>query len=99
MKGAAKETFQNSVVRVGYGLDYPLDAAFDLPSVRVVGDAMAIIEGCRGLVDYAVNRITIDLGRYTASIYGSGLVMENLSRGAMNITGKISSISFDKRTV
>ncbi len=97
MKRVTKQTAQETIARIGYGIDYPLDAVLDVPSIRVVGNGLAIIEGCRGLVDYVGNRITIDLGDYVASVYGSELVMENLSKGAMNITGRISSISFDKK--
>ncbi len=99
MKHPPKEYIQDNITRIGYGLDYPLDAVFDIPSVRVVGNGMAIIEGCRGLIDYAAGRITIDLGEYSATIFGSDLVMENLAKGAMNVTGRISSVSFDRRAV
>ncbi len=98
MKQETKQLVQQTAVRIGYGLDYPVDALLDVPSVRVVGNGLVIVEGCRGLIDYVGNRITVDLGDLVAAVYGSELVMESLTRGALNITGRISSITFDKRT-
>lgn len=95
MKQKNKQSLKRSVLKIGYGIDYPLDAAMDVPSVRIIDRSIAVIEGCKGLVDYRQDRVTMDLGEHTVTFYGSDLVLETLCKGSMNITGIISSAAFD----
>ncbi|MEG1651566.1 MAG: YabP/YqfC family sporulation protein [Oscillospiraceae bacterium] len=97
MKNSSKSAVSEKIADIAYGMDYPVDAIFDIPSVRIVGSNIAIIEGCKGLIEYSNNRISINLGAFEISLFGNELVMENLSKTVMNVTGGISSIAFDKR--
>ena len=86
---------RRTILNLGYGIDYPLDAAMDVPSLRIVDRSIVIVEGCKGLIDYRNDRITIDLGNYAVSVFGKELVMETLTKGSMNVIGKIMSVCFD----
>ncbi len=96
-----KKDHRHSAGRFAQGLahqmDYPVDAFLDIPSMHFTGSSSLVVEGCRSLLEYSDTRITFDLGDFTASLFGSGLVLGNLSSTAMDVTGAISSLTFDKR--
>ena len=97
MKKRLKHAAGEAVREMAHRMDYPIDAFLDIPSLHFTGMDSLVVEGCRSLLEYSDSRITFDLGDYTASLFGSGLMLGNLSGSAMNVTGAIRSLTFDKR--
>ncbi len=77
------------------GMDYPLDAVFDMPSIRVSGTTGAVAENCRGILFYSSERLVLDMGDYTATIDGSGLTMRELSTAQLSVDGSIQIICIE----
>ena len=79
------------------GMDYPVDAFLDAPALHFIGADALVVEGCRGLLEYSERRITFDLGTHSASLYGRGLRLEDLSAAQMNVRGDFASLTLDKK--
>lgn len=81
--------------RLAKGVDYPEDALFDSPSIHILGREALSIEGCRGVLLCAEDRIVLDMGGFTATIYGSSLTIDELSVARLEITADITALALD----
>ncbi len=79
------------------GMDYPVDAVFDVPSIRITGMFEAMAENCRGILFYSSDRLVLDMGDYTATIDGRNLVINELSSAQLSVDGEIQIICFEGR--
>ena len=82
---------------LAHRMDYPVDAFLDTPALHFTGDNELVVEGCRSLLEYGGSRITFDLGDFTVTLVGTGLALANLSGSAMNVSGRIGSVTFDRK--
>lgn len=98
MKRSGKDQTESAAMKIIRGLDYPVDSLFDVPSVHITGNSAVIVEGCKGILSYAESRIVLDMGRFTVSIHGTGIELENLSKISLAINGKISTITYDAKS-
>lgn len=83
------------VAQFAHGVDYPVDSLLDTPSVHITGRDSIVVEGCKGVLFYSEARITLDMGAFSVSIFGRDIELENLSKIALAISGKISTIAYD----
>ena len=94
---AGKELAEIAAVKLAQGMDYPIDTLLDTPSLHVTGRDAIVIEGCKGILLYDEKRITLDMGRFSISIYGREIELENLSKTELIIKGRVSTISYDAK--
>ncbi len=76
-------------------MDYPEDALFDCPGIHILGREGLSVEGCRGVLLCAEDRIVLDMGEFTATIYGSSLSIDELSIARLEISAEITALAFD----
>lgn len=97
MKRNGRDRMETAAKKMIRGIDYPVDSLFDVPSVHITGNDTVIVEGCKAILSYIDSRITLDMGRFTVSIHGSGIELQNLSKISLAINGKISTIAYDSK--
>ena len=52
------------------------------------------IENCRGILQYDAQRLRLDMGAWTVTIEGDGLVVENYQKTMMTVRGQVFSVHF-----
>ena len=52
------------------------------------------IENCRGILQYDAQRLRLDMGQWTVTIEGDGLVVENYQKTMMTVRGQVFSVHF-----
>lgn len=75
-------------------LDIPKDLVLDLPKVTIVGRNELYIENHRGIIEYDLNRLRINLSRGFLEIEGNGLEIKALMADEMKITGEVLAIKY-----
>jgi sporulation protein YqfC len=75
-------------------LELPGDLVLDLPKITVVGRNELYLENHRGIIEYALNRLRINLSRGFLEIEGEELQIKTLMPEEMGISGEIHSIRF-----
>ncbi len=73
--------------------------ALDLPSgfgpkIELTGNREAVVDDCRGIIEYYENRIKINLGKGAVTFLGSNLHIGSMSENSAVITGSIQTIEF-----
>ncbi len=63
-------------------------------NVELYGNKRAIIEGCKGVVDYNEEFLKIDLGNITLKVTGRDLVIESYIYEQIDLKGEIVSVEF-----
>lgn len=76
-----------------------IERALDLPTgfgpkIELNSNREAVIEDCRGIIEYYENRIKINLGKGTVTFSGSGLHIGCMSENSALITGNIQTVEF-----
>lgn len=97
MKQKGKARVEGAVEKLARGIDYPIDTLLDIPSVHITGQNAILIEGCKGILFYTDNRITLDMGGFSISIHGTGIELQNLSKIELSIMGRISTVTYDAK--
>lgn len=64
------------------------------PKIEMNGNREAVIDDCRGIIEYYENRIKINLGKGTVTFSGSGLHIGCMSENSAVITGCIQTVEF-----
>ena len=62
--------------------------------VVLYGNKQAIIEGCKGVVDYCEEFLKLDLGKLVLKISGRDLVIESYVYEELELKGEIVSVEF-----
>ena len=73
------------------------EAAADLlPPMRVelLSDREAVVDGCRGILEYSECCIRLCAGALTVRFTGEGLTMRNFGASGAVVEGKIRSVEF-----
>lgn len=65
-----------------------------LPHIEFDSNEQAVIEGCRGIVEYNVNIVRINCETLIVKFTGYDLSIEALSAGRICVNGKIVSLEF-----
>lgn len=75
-------------------LEIPKDLVLDLPKITIVGREDIYIENHRGIIEYNLNRIRINLSRGFLEIEGRNLEINALMPEEMKITGEVKSFKY-----
>jgi sporulation protein YqfC len=75
-------------------LDIPKDLVMDLPKVTMIGRNEFYLENHRGIIEYNLTRLRINLSRGFLEIQGNNLEIKNLLPDEMSVYGDINMIKF-----
>lgn len=75
-------------------LEIPKDIVLDLPKVTIVGQNELYLDNHKGIIEYSLNRLRINLSRGFLEVEGRGLEIGVLMPDEMKIIGEIRSVKF-----
>ena len=75
-------------------LEIPRDLVLDLPKLTVIGRTEIHIENHRGIIEYSLNRIRVNLSRGYLELEGADFEIKALLPDEMHIIGEIRSIRY-----
>ena len=77
-------------------LDLPADILSGMAHLELSGNREAVVDGCRGVLEYDENVIRLTTGKLTIRFTGRGLELRNLKRASVIIQGYFTSIEFSQ---
>ena len=92
-----KDIAERAIVKMAHGIDYPVDMLLDIPSVHITGRDHIVVEGCKGVLFYIDNKITLDMGKFSVTFHGTDIELKNLSPIELSMCGKISAVTYDSK--
>ena len=88
-----KEKLKNLISPEGYSDRMRLPPGCGGPcQIVITGNQMVSLDGCRGLLDYAADHISLTLCDGIVTIYGNDLTMKTFCADHIAICGKITGI-------
>jgi len=97
MGSKKKNLVESAIVKMAHGIDYPVDTLLDVPSVHVIGRDNITVEGCKGILFYLDDKVTLDMGKFAVTFHGTNIELKNLSSVELSIRGKLSAITYDTK--
>lgn len=76
--------------------DLPRDVVLDLPRISVVGDLQLLVQNHRGVVEYAPERVVIDMQRGRLVVRGEELTIGAVDAEEITITGRLAAIEMER---
>lgn len=64
------------------------------PNIEITDNTQAIVEGCRGVVEYSSSVIRVNLGDYTVAFVGRGMNLKCISPTSLVVEGFFLNIEF-----
>lgn len=81
-------------IDIGEQLDIPNLARRDVPHIEAEGNREIIVDGCKGILEYAEDRIKINTGSLIICFKGTELIVKSYSEVSIVLTGNIISVEF-----
>ena len=75
-------------------LEIPKDLVLDLPKVTLLGRNELYLENHRGIIEFSINRLRINLNRGYLEIEGDNLEIKNLMPDELAVHGEIYSVKY-----
>ncbi len=75
-------------------LDIPKDLVLDLPKITLIGRNEFYLENHRGIIEYSLTMLRINLSRGFLEIQGNNLEIKHLLPDEMSVYGEIYAIKF-----
>ena len=85
---------ENFIEAISKNLDLPQDALAGYAHIELCGNREALIEGCKGILEYSDCAVAINTGKLTVKFCGSDLTITALQDGSTEIKGTITCIDF-----
>lgn len=79
--------------------DLPADIIAGLPRMEIIGSVRFSMEPHKGLMEYSQDRITVDSLIGPVTVLGCDLVLHQMSRSKISVSGKILSVSLGDGTI
>lgn len=76
-------------------LDLPEIVHADVPHIEMQGNREAVVDGCRGVLEYEEDKIKLNAGMCVLLFRGSDLTIKTYSDSLTEITGEIIAIEFE----
>ena len=76
-------------------LDLPEIVHADVPHIEMQGNREAVVDGCRGVLEYEEDKIKLDAGMCVLLFRGSDLTIKTYSDSLTEITGEIIAVEFE----
>jgi len=80
--------------RLGSELEMPKTSLPGTVHIELSGNREAIVDGCRGVVEYSENVIRLNTGKLIVRFTGSGLMIKTLQLNQAIICGNILSLDY-----
>jgi len=80
--------------RICEKLEIPDDVCSNCSHIEIVSNCCAMVDGCRGVLEYGEDIIRLNTGRNNISISGNGLTIKSLDCQQAIIEGIIVAIEF-----
>lgn len=80
--------------KLGEELGLPKTVTQGLNYMEMLGNREAVVDGCKGILDYSEEKIKINLGNRAMCFSGSELCIKSLGREQAVISGNIYTIDF-----
>lgn len=94
LHGRALAFEQKAAEKTVRALDLSADLIAGMVHLELSGNREAVVEGCRGVLEYDENVIRIDGGKISVRFMGTGLELRNFTDHSATISGVITSIEF-----
>jgi sporulation protein YqfC len=75
-------------------LELTPDILSGMAHFELSGNREAVIDGCRGVIEYDENVIRLSAGKFMVRLTGRGLELRNFKKDSVIIEGYITSIEF-----
>lgn len=76
-------------------LDLPEIVHADVPHIEMQGNREAVVDGCRGVLEYEEDKIKLNAGMCVLLFRGSDLTIKTYSDSLTEITGEIIAVEFE----
>lgn len=76
----------------------PKDDIFEYtgePHIELCGISQCVVDGLKGITEYRDDKIRIDLGKYSISVFGSELYINAFTKEGAVIEGTIISLEYE----
>lgn len=83
--------------RFGERLDIPREALPGGFGLSMSGQNEVTVRGCRKILSYGADRISLSLGKVILVVEGEGLLCTVFEAGSVTVQGVICKLSFDER--
>ena len=78
-------------------MELPKDIMLNLPMVTLTGDEEILISNHKGLVEYGAGHVRVATTIGTAKIFGTNLVLKEITAETIVIAGKINQVTWETR--
>lgn len=78
-------------------LDLPMETAFDVPRITLVGDGEMLVENHKGIHEYYPSHVRLLSGCGTLKISGEELSLRELSTERLMVSGKIIGLEYENK--
>lgn len=76
-------------------ISYSLKDVFGVrPRIEITGNSSAVIDGCRGILEYSDTAIRVSLGMLSLQIKGRSLDLKCISPTSLIVEGFITSVEY-----
>ena len=73
------------------------DAAGGYSYITITSDSSVMIEGCKQIIECSEILARIATRQFTVEVWGSGLTVDSFSNSSVKVSGRITSLSLEKR--
>lgn len=87
-----KKKKEDLVYRFAEEMQFPVSALTDTFRIELRGQNEMTVEGCRGIVEYDENSVSLNLGNISLNIAGKSLEISTFSEQQAVITGVVTNI-------
>ena len=94
MKRNAKRAWSNFSEKLNDSLEIPQTAEAHTAQIELIGNREAVVDGCRGILQYEDAVVRIAAGELVVRFTGSDLCICTMQAGQTRITGVIAGVDF-----
>ena len=73
------------------------EAAGGYSYITITSDSCVIIEGCRQIIECSDISARVATRQFTVEVMGSGLTVDSFSNSSVKVSGRITSLSLERR--
>jgi sporulation protein YqfC len=92
--GQTESEKDSALRRLAERLDLPPELSGGMARIELSGNRQAIIDGCKGVVEYDGKAVKLSLGKFAVCFTGRDLTIRMLAMEQAVICGMIASIDF-----
>lgn len=93
-KAARPVSPQSLPARVERALELPVGALTGAAHIELVGNRRAVVEGCRGILEYTDDTVRLQTGSGAVRFTGRALSMSSLTEDSAVVEGFILSLEY-----